>query len=99
MRSLLEGWKSEYDFILLDSPPVLPVTDAVLLSQMSDATLLVARHGHTTTQALRRSSEALRRQNPGHAALGAVLNGVASDSGDFYEYFGYQGGLYAGARA
>jgi capsular exopolysaccharide synthesis family protein len=99
MRGLLEGWKREYDFILLDSPPVLPVTDAVLLSQLTDATLLVARHGQTTRQALRRSAEALRRQNPSHAALGAVLNGVASDSGDFYEYFGYQGGLYAGARA
>jgi len=101
MASLLENWKSEYDFIVLDSPPVLPVTDAVLLSQMSDATLLVARHGQTTRQALKRSAEALRKQNPGHHALGTVLNGVSSDSGDFYEYFGYQGGLYAdaGARA
>jgi capsular exopolysaccharide synthesis family protein len=101
MASLLENWKSEYDFIVLDSPPILPVTDAVLLSQMSDATLLVARHGQTTRQALKRSAEALRKQNPGHHALGTVLNGVSSDSGDFYEYFGYQGGLYAdaGARA
>jgi uncharacterized protein involved in exopolysaccharide biosynthesis/Mrp family chromosome partitioning ATPase len=101
MRSLLDGWKTEYDFIVLDSPPVLPVTDAVLLSQVSDATLLVARHGQTTRQALKRSAEALRKQHPGHAALGTVLNAVSRDSGDFYEYFGYQGGLYAdaGARA
>jgi succinoglycan biosynthesis transport protein ExoP len=101
MRSLLDGWKTEYDFIVLDSPPVLPVTDAVLLSQVSDATLLVARHGQTTRQALKRSAEALRKQHPGHAALGMVLNAVSRDSGDFYEYFGYQGGLYAdaGSRA
>jgi len=99
MASLLETWKSEYDFIVLDSPPVLPVTDAVLLSQMSDATLLVARHGQTTRQALKRSAEALRKQNPGHHALGTVLNGVSRDSGDFYEYFGYQGGIYADASA
>ncbi len=101
MRSLLDGWKAEYDFIVLDSPPVLPVTAAVLLSQVSDATLLVARHGQTTRQALKRSAEALRKQHPGHAALGMVLNAVSRDSGDFYEYFGYQGGLYAdaGARA
>jgi uncharacterized protein involved in exopolysaccharide biosynthesis/Mrp family chromosome partitioning ATPase len=101
MRSLLDAWKTEYDFIVLDSPPVLPVTDAVLLSQVSDATLLVARHGQTTRQALRRSAEALRKQQPGHAALGTVLNAVSRGSGDFYEYFGYQGGLYAdaGARA
>ncbi len=99
MRSLLEQWKADYDFIVLDSPPVLPVTDAVLLSQISDATLLVARHGKTTLQALKRSAEALRRQHPGHAALGTVLNGVSRESGDFYEYFGYQGGLYAEAGA
>jgi Mrp family chromosome partitioning ATPase len=101
MRSLVDGWKAEYDFIVMDSPPVLPVTDAVLLSQVSDATLLVARHGQTTRQALRRSAEALRKQQPGDAALGTVLNGVSPSSGDFYEYFGYQGGLYAeaGARA
>ena len=99
MRSLLDGWKTEYDFIVLDSPPVLPVTDAILLSQVSDATLLVARHGQTTRQALRRSAEALRKQHPGHAALGTVLNAVSRDSADFYEYFGYQGGLYAEAAA
>ncbi len=99
MRGLLDGWKAEYDFIVLDSPPVLPVTDAVLLSQFSDATLLVARHGQTTRQALKRSAEALRKQHPGHAALGSVLNAVSGGSGDFYEYFGYQGGLYADAGA
>ena len=99
MRSLLDGWKTEYDFIVLDSPPVLPVTDALLLSQVSDATLLVARHGQTTRQALKRSVELLRKQQPGQAALGTVLNAVSQDSGDFYEYFGYQGGLYADAVA
>ncbi len=89
-RSLLEGWRAEYDFIVFDSPPVLPVTDATILSQVSDATLLVARHGQTNRQALRRSAETLRKQHPGQAALGMVLNGVSRDSGDFYEYFGYQ---------
>ncbi len=99
MRSLLGTWREEYDFILLDSPPVLPVTDAILLSQISDATLLVARHGQTTQRALCRGAEMLRRQHPGQAALGAVLNGVSKGSGDFYEYFGYQGELYAEQNA
>ncbi|HEY0784760.1 MAG TPA: polysaccharide biosynthesis tyrosine autokinase [Acidobacteriaceae bacterium] len=94
MRDLLAEWKAEYEFIVLDSPPVLPVTDAMLLSQVSDATLLVARHGQTTRQALKRSAEALRKQHPGRGALGMVLNGVSRGSGDFYEYFGYQAGLY-----
>jgi capsular exopolysaccharide synthesis family protein len=94
MRSLLEDWRGDYDFIVLDSPPVLPVADAAVLSTMSDATLLVARHGRTTRQALRRSVEVLRWRNGTPAALGIVLNDVSDASGDFYEYFGYQGGLY-----
>ena len=95
MQELVRGWRDAYDFILLDSAPVLPVTDSVLLSQISDATLLIARHGVTTRQALHRGLESLRGQHPGQAPVGTVLNGVPRKSGDFYEYFGYQGGSYA----
>ncbi len=99
MRELLGQWRSEYDFIVLDSPPVLPVTDAVLLAQHSDVTLLLARHRHTPRQALRRGIDALQRQSSPHAAIGIVLNDVARDSAEFHEYFGYPGGAYAGFQA
>ena len=100
MKGLLRDWRKEYDFILLDSAPVLPVTDSVLLSQFSDATLMIARYGVTTKQALRRGLETLHSPHPsGQAPIGTVLNAVARDSGDFYEYFGYQGESYAYTHA
>ena len=100
MKNLLRDWRKEYDFILLDSAPVLPVTDSVLLAQLSDATLMIARHGVTTTQALRRGLETLRSpQHSGQAPIGTVLNAVSRDSVDFYEYFGYQGESYAYTHA
>ncbi len=99
MEQLLSEWRSAYDIIVLDSPPVLPVTDAVLLSRHSDATLLVARHRQTTHQALRRGIETLQRQSTSRGAIGVVLNDVAPGSGDFYQYFGYEGGIYASQGA
>ena len=98
MAQLLQDWRASYDYILLDSPPVLPVTDAVLLSQYSDVTLLVARHQQTTKQALRRGVEALQRQSAVPVPIGVVLNGVARSSGEFYEYFGHKGELHASHR-
>ncbi len=95
MAQLLEEWRAAYDYVILDSPPVLPVTDAVLLSQHSDVTLLVARHRQTTKQALRRGVEALQRQSAALVPVGVVLNGVARSSGEFYEYFGHKGDLHA----
>ena len=94
MNSLLDAWRQEYDFILLDSPPVLPVTDAIVLSQLSDATLLVARHGFTSRQAIQRSHHLIQQQLPASAVLGAVLNNVAAGSAEFYEYYGYKGRPY-----
>ena len=99
MEALLREWRATYDVIVLDSPPVLPVTDSVLLSRHSDVTLLVARHKQTTHQALRRSVEALQKQSTPRGPVGVVLNDVARNSGDFYQYFGYEGGLYASQRA
>ncbi|MBV8632300.1 MAG: polysaccharide biosynthesis tyrosine autokinase, partial [Silvibacterium sp.] len=89
MRDLLSTWRAEYDFILLDSPPVLPVADARILAGMCDATLLVARHGFTSRQAIQRSHQLIQQQMPEHAMIGAVLNGLSVESADYYEYYGY----------
>ena len=90
MANLLTGWRTEYDFILLDSPPVLPVTDARILSRMCDATLLIARYGFTSRQAVQRSHQLIQQHLPSTAVLGAVLNGVSGRSADYYEYYGYR---------
>ena len=90
MTDLLTRWRTEYDFILLDSPPVLPVTDARILSRMCDTTLLVARYGFTSRQAVQRGHQLIQQQLPPHASLGAVLNAVSNNSADYYEYYGYR---------
>lgn len=94
MSSLLAQWRSEYDFVVLDGPPVLPVTDAVVLAQECDAVLLVSRHGFTEKKAIQRSYQAIGRQLPKQVVLGMVLNGVPGRSSDFYEYYGYRSHVY-----
>lgn len=95
MQALFAQWRSEYDFIVLDGPPVLPVTDAIVLEQQCDAVLLVARHGLTEKKAMHRSCRTIARQLPTHVAFGIVLNAVPGRSSDFYEYYGYRGRIYA----
>ena len=99
MQGLVEEWRAAYDVVLLDSPPVLPVTDAVLLARHSDATLLVVRCEETPRHALRRTLQALSSASSGRVPIGVVMNGVSRDSPGFLEYFGYGGELYAAEAA
>ena len=87
MRNCLNRWRQEYDFILIDSPPVLSVTDAVLLSAEVDSVLLVLRAGHTTKTALRRTCDILGQVNA--KILGTVLNGLDVHASEYqYYYYG-----------
>ena len=87
MRACFEKWRAEYDFVILDGPPVLPVTDGVLLSAQADATLLVARAGMTEKPQLRRSFRMVSREG-GHL-VGVVLNGLRPNDESYYGYYGY----------
>ena len=85
---VLTALQAESDIVLLDCPPVLPVTDAALLSGQVDATLLVATARATTRRSLARSLELLRQV--GAPLMGVVLNGVTSEAGYGYGYgYGY----------
>lgn len=95
MHSLVQEWRAAYDVILIDSPPVLPVTDAVLLMRHCDAVLLLARCGTTPRTALRRTLSTLSEAGAERAPIGVVINGIDRKSPGFREYFGYQGELYA----
>lgn len=88
MRSLLTQWRNEYEFVVLDGPPILPVTDSVVLSRLCDAVLLVARHRVTDKKAVQRSYQSLLRQLPEGIALGTVLNAVPATSSAFTDYYG-----------
>ncbi len=92
MSELLDDLLSRATVVVFDSPPLLPVTDAAILSSLTDGALLVARVGKTRRDALAHSAEALRRV--GASILGVVLNRVPARKsggsyGDGYQYGGY----------
>ncbi len=89
MKDLLAELREQFDHIVIDTPPTLSVTDAVVLSPRADATILVIRSGQTTKQALRRARDILMQVNA-HVA-GVLLNAVDLTSPDYYYYYEYQG--------
>lgn len=91
---VLNSLKGVADVVLLDSPPVLPVTDAAVLSRHVDATLLVAKAGNTTRGQIARAVEILTQV--GAPLIGAVLNGVAQENAYAESYYRYS---YGGPEA
>jgi succinoglycan biosynthesis transport protein ExoP len=89
MRDVLAELRDKYDHIVLDTPPTLSVTDAVVLSPRADAIVLVIRSGSTTKQALRRSRDILMHVKA--RVSGVLLNAVDLSSPDYYYYYEYQG--------
>jgi capsular exopolysaccharide synthesis family protein len=89
MKQVLDQLQEQYDHIVIDTPPTLSVTDAVVLSQRADAIVLVIRSGQTTKQALRRSRDILVQVNA--KVSGVLLNAVDLSSPDYYYYYEYQG--------
>lgn len=89
MRDLLNQLQQQYDHIVIDTPPTLSVTDAVVLSPKADAIVLVIRAGQTTKQALRRSRDLLFQVNA--RVAGVLLNAVDLRSPEYYYYYEYQG--------
>lgn len=78
----LEAW---FDWIVIDSPPVLPLADTSIWSRLSDGILLVTRKGITEKQQLQRGLEAIEKSK----LLGALVNGSASVAhGDYYQRYG-----------
>ncbi len=91
-RELLDQWKQSFDYIVVDSPPILDVTDALILAQSADTTLLVSRYGVTTTKAMDRAYHVLASGSDTHIKI--VLNDVDRSSVSYSDYFGYAGSIY-----
>lgn len=91
-EEIIRGLLADHDYVLVDTPPVLPVTDALVISRVADATLLVAKIGDTKRRQAHRAVEVLAQV--GAPVVGTVLNGI--ESGDAYEYGGYA--YYGSAR-
>ncbi|MEM9749777.1 MAG: polysaccharide biosynthesis tyrosine autokinase [Pseudomonadota bacterium] len=99
MQDLLEEVRSEYDLVLLDCPPVLPVVESQVLAQMADAAILVVKWSSTPCASARSAKEKLLEADAN--LIGAVLNlvdpslpGRLSKSDSIY-YSGKYGGYYS----
>lgn len=89
MKDILAELREQYDHIVVDTPPTLSVTDAVVMSTRADSVVLVIRSGQTTKQALRRARDLLTQVNA--RVAGVLLNAVDLTSPDYYYYYEYQG--------
>jgi succinoglycan biosynthesis transport protein ExoP len=89
MATLLGQLCDQYDHIVIDTPPTLSVTDAVIMATRADAVILVIRAGQTTKQALRRARDVLTQVNA--RICGVLLNAVNLNSPDYHYYYEYQG--------
>jgi len=84
MQAILDNMRQSADIILIDTPPILAVTDAAVLAPTLDGVLIVVRPGKTRASALRLTLEQMHRVNAN--VLGIVLNDVATRG----SYYGYQ---------
>lgn len=90
MIDFLNMLKTKYDFIVVDSPPFISVTDAEILFRITDGTILVLKAGKTPSEAFYRTCEKLTDLNP-HNFLGVVFNNFSfkSSYGYYYNYYYY----------
>ena len=87
MRGLIERLCTMADLIILDSPPVLAVTDPMLLSPLVDGVILVVDAQHTGRQAVKRAAETIKQASP--PLLATALNKVRPTGRSGYDYYYY----------
>jgi len=97
MKALLVKLGGLYTHVVIDSPPILSVTDAAILGRMVDAVVLVVRHGKSSKNVMRRARDLMIRS--GAPIAGLVLNAVDINSPEYYGYYGYSGYSYGSADA
>jgi polysaccharide biosynthesis transport protein len=80
LQSLIEQARSKYEFVLIDSPPMIGMADARLLSRISDGVILISRAGETSPEQLGEARE--RLADDGTPVIGTILNGCDLRSED-----------------
>jgi capsular exopolysaccharide synthesis family protein len=96
MEDMLTALRAEYDFIIIDTPPVLAVTDASILGRLTDATILIIRYGEAQRHVVQRSIDLLDRS--GAHLLGVAVNAVDFKAPEYSEYYGRKYYEYYGER-
>lgn len=72
MSELVTSLRDQYDYVVIDAPPLLPVTDASVASTLADGAVLIVRYGKTTRQQMRTAVDSLRSVNA--RVLGVIIN-------------------------
>ena len=86
-NELLTHARQRYDYVILDTPPVLAVTDAVIIGQHAGTVLMISRYAHTRVRELEASVERLKQN---HINIkGVVLNGMKREANNSYDYYAY----------
>ena len=92
MAALMSTLRAKFDIVIIDTPPLLPVTDAALVATLSDGVVVVARYGKVTRTQLRAAVHNLEAVNA--TVLGFVFNAIprrqAKEYGGRYDGYGYQ---------
>jgi capsular exopolysaccharide synthesis family protein len=92
MSEILSQVKDSYDIVLVDSSPVLPTTDAVIVATKVDGVVMIYQVGQVARGALKRSKTQL--ENAKATVIGVVLNGLKPETGKDYKDYGYYGYYY-----
>lgn len=87
MQNFIECLKDKYDYIILDTPPVIMVTDAQILSKYADGCILVVASGEIDREAVAKAKEQLEKVNA--KILGVVLNKLETNRRGYYGYYYY----------
>lgn len=93
MVQIIDDLVALYDYVIIDSPPILPVTDSVILSRYVDGVVLVVKGAATPKKVVKDARD--RLISIGARVLGVVLNDVDITSGDYYYYNRYYHSYYA----
>lgn len=96
MEELIAEFREAYDFVLIDTPPVLAVTDASVLGRLSDAAILIIRYGAAQRHVVQRCIDVLDRS--GTHLLGVAVNAVDFQAPEYSEYYGRKYYEYYGER-
>jgi Mrp family chromosome partitioning ATPase len=93
MKTFLTQCRNSFDYIVIDSPPVGPVVDALVISHLADSIVYVVRWAHTARELVQQSMERL----PGTKIAGTVFNQVNEKAAQKYGKYAYQ--YYYGPRS
>jgi len=95
LEPLLASLKKDFDFVIIDTPPILPIVDIHYLSELLDGLILVVRTGKTSRDLVQHALETLDGKN----IIGMIVNGVTGQLSSRYQYGSYYYSPYASPRS